>query len=423
MRSGRIRSSSSAARSSGPTRVLLLGDQVYADEVSAGDARVHPAQARHRRRARRADRRLRGVHAALPRVVVGPGHPLAALDRADDDDLRRPRRARRLEHLVALGRGDATEAVVGRAHHRRVHVVLDLPAPREPLSARARRGDDLAARSGRGGRRPAAAGARATVGPGVGSKPLGVLPRLRRHTPARARLAGSPRALGRTPSDDRRRRVGLDRRALGGRVRPPRDREHLAGVPADRDPPPPVVERGALRRPLGRPGREPERAAAARGRPRALGGLQPIVRAAVRLVAGRSHAEARRLGRPRRSCCSAATCTGARSARSSSVPAAVPACTSSSAPRTATRCRRRSDGSSGPPALGSASGSSGRWRGSPACRRPRRRGGRSGQATFENSLGELFLDGRAATATLRRSPQEGEDPERLVADRPIELAR
>ena len=43
--------------------------------------------------------------------------------------------------------------------------------------------------------------------------------------------------------------------------------------------------------------------------------------------------------------------------------------------------------------------------------------------TFENSLGELFLDGRAATATLRRSPQEGEDPERLVADRPIELAR
>ena len=64
------------------------------------------------------------------------------------------------------------------------------------------------------GRRPAAAGARAAVGPGVGGKPLGVLPRLRRHTPARARLAGSPRALGRSPSDDRRRRVGLDRRAL-----------------------------------------------------------------------------------------------------------------------------------------------------------------------------------------------------------------
>jgi len=44
------------------------------------------------------------------------------------------------------------------------------------------------------------------------------------------------------------------------------------------------------------------------------------------------------------------------------------------------------------------------------------------EGTFENSLGELFLDGRAATATLRRSPQEGEDPERLVADQPLELA-
>src|SRR6478672_12019512 len=42
--------------------------------------------------------------------------------------------------------------------------------------------------------------------------------------------------------------------------------------------------------------------------------------------------------------------------------------------------------------------------------------------SFENSLGELFLDGRSATATLRRSPQEGEDPERLVADQPLELA-
>ena len=45
------------------------------------------------------------------------------------------------------------------------------------------------------------------------------------------------------------------------------------------------------------------------------------------------------------------------------------------------------------------------------------------EGTFENSLGELFLEGRVATATLRRSPQEGEDAERLVADRPFELAR
>jgi hypothetical protein len=34
--------------------------------------------------------------------------------------------------------------------------------------------------------------------------------------------------------------------------------------------------------------------------------------------------------------------------------------------------------------------------------------------TFENSLGELELDGRSARVTMRRSPREGEDVERLV---------
>jgi hypothetical protein len=43
------------------------------------------------------------------------------------------------------------------------------------------------------------------------------------------------------------------------------------------------------------------------------------------------------------------------------------------------------------------------------------------RATFDNGLGELFLDGRTASAVIRRSPQEGEDPEVLVADRPVVL--
>ena len=43
-------------------------------------------------------------------------------------------------------------------------------------------------------------------------------------------------------------------------------------------------------------------------------------------------------------------------------------------------------------------------------------------ATFENSLGELVLDARNASATLPRSPQEGENPERLVARRSLALA-
>ena len=43
-------------------------------------------------------------------------------------------------------------------------------------------------------------------------------------------------------------------------------------------------------------------------------------------------------------------------------------------------------------------------------------------ATYDNALGELVLDGRTASATLRRSPREGEDPELLVADPPVALA-
>jgi hypothetical protein len=36
--------------------------------------------------------------------------------------------------------------------------------------------------------------------------------------------------------------------------------------------------------------------------------------------------------------------------------------------------------------------------------------------TFENALGELLLEGRVASVTIRRSPSEGEDPELLVAE-------
>jgi len=42
--------------------------------------------------------------------------------------------------------------------------------------------------------------------------------------------------------------------------------------------------------------------------------------------------------------------------------------------------------------------------------------------TYENSLGEIVLEGRRAQAVIRRSPREGEDPEKLVADQPVVLA-
>ncbi len=49
----------------------------------ARDARVRPLAARRVAAAGRAGRRLRGVHAAVPRVVGRPRHPLAALDGAE----------------------------------------------------------------------------------------------------------------------------------------------------------------------------------------------------------------------------------------------------------------------------------------------------------------------------------------------------
>jgi hypothetical protein len=42
-------------------------------------------------------------------------------------------------------------------------------------------------------------------------------------------------------------------------------------------------------------------------------------------------------------------------------------------------------------------------------------------ATYENALGEVYLDGGTASAIIRRSPREGEDPEVLVVDPPVTL--
>ena len=72
------------------------------------------------------------------RRVGRAGDPLAALDRAQRDDLRRPRRPRRLEHVDRVGHGDARRRTGGAADRRRLRELLDLPAPREPLAGRAR---------------------------------------------------------------------------------------------------------------------------------------------------------------------------------------------------------------------------------------------------------------------------------------------
>ena len=41
-------------------------------------------------------------------------------------------------------------------------------------------------------------------------------------------------------------------------------------------------------------------------------------------------------------------------------------------------------------------------------------GARAARATFENSIGELELDGSSARVTLRRSPREDEEGDALV---------
>ncbi len=135
-----------------PHALLLLGDQVYADEV-------HPAVERQIEGEEVIT--LRRLREALHRRVGRAGDPLAALDRPQRDDLRRPRRPRRLEHVDRMGHRDAHEGVVAQAHPRRLRELSDLPAPREPLAERARRLRPLRAAAHRPGPDAAAARVRA----------------------------------------------------------------------------------------------------------------------------------------------------------------------------------------------------------------------------------------------------------------------
>ena len=99
-----------------PDVLLMIGDQVYADEPGPATrqfiaerrgADARPAAARRRpgprsvkqrtasqRRAARGDRRLRGVLRPVPGGLERPRGSLALLRHPDRDDLRRPRRAR-----------------------------------------------------------------------------------------------------------------------------------------------------------------------------------------------------------------------------------------------------------------------------------------------------------------------------------------
>ncbi len=115
-----------------------------------GDAGVHQGAARHRGAAGQGAQGLRGVLPPLRAGLERPAEPVAALHAAELDDLRRPRRPRRLEHLLRVEAGDREDVLVARADRVRAGVLLGAPAPREPLARRA------------GGRRHLAAGGAAT---------------------------------------------------------------------------------------------------------------------------------------------------------------------------------------------------------------------------------------------------------------------
>ena len=246
--------------------MLLLGDQVYADEVSPERARVHPLAPRPRGAAGRDDRRLRGVHAALPRVVGRPADPLAALDRALGDDLRRPRRDRRLEHVAEWVDGDPRHGLVGRAHRRRLHVLLASTSTRATCRRRELDEDDIYQRvreADDGGEllRDYAfkadrevEGTRWSYCRDIGS----------------ARLVMIDSRAGRVLDPGERSMVDDDEwewieEHAHGRLRPPADRDVAAAVPGARAALPRGVERGGVRRRVG-PGRRALRREAAPGR-------------------------------------------------------------------------------------------------------------------------------------------------------------
>ena len=128
------------ARGMARTPLLLLGDQVYADEVSP-DARARIARRGAgnggRRPARSADFEeytwlyherwgdpaIRWLLSTVPSAMIFDDH-----DVHDDWNISR-----------GLGAADPREALVGGARPRRLHVVLDLPASRQPLPRRAAR--------------------------------------------------------------------------------------------------------------------------------------------------------------------------------------------------------------------------------------------------------------------------------------------
>ena len=130
---------------------------------------------------------LRPVPGGLDRALGA----LAALGHPDRDDLRRPRRARRLEHLRVLAPRLPGQAVVARADQRGLPDLLDLPAPGQPVPGRPGQGRAMAPGDRRPGRRGRPAPRLRQAGrPAVRRRPVELRALLRPGTSGHDRLAG-----------------------------------------------------------------------------------------------------------------------------------------------------------------------------------------------------------------------------------------
>ena len=126
-----------------PDALLMLGDQVYADDPS--EQIVDRLHERHEQQGRdvdsggrRRDPRLRGVHLAVRGGVDGAVGAVAPVDRPDGDAARRPRPPRRLEHVDVVAALGHRAGLVARPGRRRLRLVLGVPAPGQPQPHRAR---------------------------------------------------------------------------------------------------------------------------------------------------------------------------------------------------------------------------------------------------------------------------------------------